>query len=113
MKKVLLKVLSLVVLLVLVSGCLQSQSAEKATMVVKDLAGREVAVPKNVERVVAAGPGALRIIVYLNATDMVVGVEDFEKQHPGGRPYIIAHPELKELPSIGPGGPGKLPTLRP
>ena len=111
MRGALLKVLSLVVLIVFVSGCLRSQSTGETTVVVKDLSGREVAVPKNVERVVAAGPGALRIITYLNATDMVVGVEDFEKQHPGGRPYIMAHPELKELPSIGPGGPGKLPDL--
>lgn len=42
---------------------------------------------------------------------MVIGIEDFEKKHSYGRPYIIAHPELKDLPSIGPGGPGKLPNL--
>jgi len=104
------KALFLIVLLVFISGCLQNQSTGE-TIVVKDLAGREVAVPKNVERIVAAGPGALRIIVYLNVTDMVVGVEDFERQQSTGRPYILAHPELKDLPSIGPGGPGKLPNL--
>lgn len=102
--------LSIIVLLVLMSGCLQSQSV-KGTVTVKDLIGREVKVPNNVERIVAAGPGALRIIVYLNASDKIVGVEDFEKLHKYGRPYILAHPELRELPSIGPGGPGKLPNL--
>nr|WP_236681751.1 iron ABC transporter substrate-binding protein [Thermotoga sp. RQ7] len=79
--------------------------------VVMDLLGREVEIPSKVERIVAAGPGALRLIVYLNATDMVVGVEDFERLRPLGRPYILAHPELKELPRIGPGGPGKLPDM--
>jgi len=106
------RALSIIVLLVLISGCLQSQSTEEATIIVKDLAGREVEVPTSVERIVAVGPGALRIIVYLNATDMVVGVEDCERQWgSGGRPYAMAHPKLKELPSIGPGGPGKLPDL--
>lgn len=78
---------------------------------ITDSLGRKVIVPDNVERIVAVGPGALRIIVYLNSTDKVVGVEDFERTSPLGRPYILAHPELKELPSIGPGGPGKLPNL--
>jgi len=80
-------------------------------IVIKDLLGREVEVPSNVNRIVAVGPGALRLIAYLKATDMVVGVEDFEKLRPSGRPYILAYPELKELPSVGPGGPGKLPDL--
>ena len=75
-----------------------------------DLLGREVRVPANVTRVVAVGPGALRILVYLNATDYVVGVEQVEKSwNPIGRVYIMAHPELRRLPTISPGGPGKLP----
>jgi iron complex transport system substrate-binding protein len=102
----------LIVSLLLVSGCLQSASVKGTeTVTVKDLAGRDVEVPGNVKRVVAAGPGALRIVVYLNASDKVVGVEDFERLREYGRPYILAHPELKEFPSIGPGGPGKLPNL--
>lgn len=79
-------------------------------IVVVDLLGRKVRVPANVTRVVAVGPGALRILVYLNATQYVVGVEQVEKQwNPIGRVYIMAHPELRELPAISPGGPGKLP----
>ena len=77
---------------------------------VQDLLGRQVALPRHVQRVAAAGPGALRLIVYLQAQDMVVGVEDAENRwDPAGRPYIMAHPELRGLPSIGPGGPGNLP----
>lgn len=76
-----------------------------------DTIGRKLEVPKKVERIVAVGPGALRIIAYLNATDRIIGIEDFEKKKPYGRPYAIAHQELKDLPSIGPGGPGKLPNL--
>ncbi|WP_297534888.1 ABC transporter substrate-binding protein, partial [Thermococcus sp.] len=78
---------------------------------VTDMLGRTVKVPANVTRVVAVGPGALRILVYLNATKDVVGIEEFEKRFPYGRPYILAHPELLKLPVIGPGGPGKLPDM--
>ncbi|WP_084593880.1 iron ABC transporter substrate-binding protein [Palaeococcus ferrophilus] len=106
--------LFLVFLVVAVSGCIGSSNGSdtgKGTVTVTDAIGRTVEVPAEVTKVVAAGPGALRLIVYLNASDTVVGVEDFEKKYSFGRPYIIAHPELKELPSIGPGGPGKLPNF--
>ncbi|CAD5245122.1 conserved exported protein of unknown function [Thermococcus camini] len=107
----------LILLTVSLSGCIGSTAGKSGsetttgTITVTDALGRTVEVPAHVERVVAAGPGALRLVVYLNASDMVVGVEDFEKRYSFGRPYIIAHPELKELPSIGPGGPGKLPDF--
>jgi len=88
-----------------------SSLAIPGSMVVEDLTKRKVEVPGQVERIVCAGPGALRLIVYLKATDMVIGVEDAERSWgSSGRPYAIAHQELKNLPSIGPGGPGKLPN---
>ncbi len=89
------------------SGCVQQtqvQSAEKIK--VKDLAGRTVEVPKNVSKVVAIGPGALRLVIYLQAVDKVVGVEDAEKRwEVYTRPYRLANPMLAELPTIGVGGP--------
>ncbi|NPA47587.1 MAG: iron ABC transporter substrate-binding protein, partial [Thermococci archaeon] len=88
-----------------------SVSHGRSAITVTDMLGRTVKVPANVSRVVAVGPGALRILVYLNATDKVVGIEEFEKRFPYGRPYILAHPELLKLPVIGPGGPGKLPNM--
>jgi len=70
-----------------------------------DMAGRVVKVPYNPQKIICLGPGALRLIVYLNGQDKVAGVEDMEKLNPGGRPYWIANPQLAELPRIGPGGP--------
>lgn len=67
--------------------------------------GRKVEINKEIKRVVCLGPGAMRLISYLGAVDMVVGVEDLEKRTLGGRPYRLAYPELANLPSIGPGGP--------
>ena len=55
--------------------------------------------------------GALRLAVYLGATEMVVGVEEIEKTSLT-RPYILAHPQLAKLPSLGPfhGGDAELIT---
>ncbi len=93
------------------SQTMTSSSTSSQYITVTDTLGRRVEVPVNVTRVVAVGPGALRILVYLNATRDVVGIEEFEKRFPYGRPYILAHPELLKLPVIGPGGPGKLPDM--
>lgn len=68
---------------------------------VEDALGRKVQVPEEVERIVGLEAGALRIITYLEATDLVVGVETFEKRD-RNRPYSLAHPELADLPGIGP-----------
>ncbi|WP_202320157.1 iron ABC transporter substrate-binding protein [Archaeoglobus neptunius] len=103
--------LVLLVLASLVAGCAQKSETKAETVKVVDLLGREVEVPKKVERVVALGPGALRLIVYLNASDMVVGVEDSETMwSPMGRPYRMAHPEFAELPVVGKGGPSPTPN---
>jgi iron complex transport system substrate-binding protein len=79
--------------------------AQADPITITDMADRQVAVAAVPRRIVCLGPGALRLIVYLQATGRVVGVEDLEKQHPGGRPYRHAHPELVALPRCGPGGP--------
>jgi iron complex transport system substrate-binding protein len=81
-------------------------SADRIT--VTDMGKRVVEVPSNAQRIICLSPGTLRLIVYLGAAGKVVGVENFEKMIPTGRPYILAHPELKELPTVGPGGPGSI-----
>jgi iron complex transport system substrate-binding protein len=78
------------------------------TVTVTDMAERQVTAPFDPERIVCIGPGALRLIVYLQASSKVSGVEDMEKMNPGGRPYWIAHPELSRLPRCGPGGPASI-----
>lgn len=101
-----------VVLIILVGGTLayfayeHNKNEEIEGIKIIDMAGREVIVPKEVKRVVCIGPSALRIAVYLNATDLIVGVEDAEKYwDPIGRPYRLAHPELANMTSIAKGGP--------
>jgi len=61
---------------------------------------------------VALGPGALRLLVYLNATDGLCAIEAMEQRGPSGRPYTFMLGDLSEqLPVIGPGGVGRLPDL--
>jgi iron complex transport system substrate-binding protein len=78
------------------------------TITVSDEAGRQVTVPFDPNRIIALGPGSLRLMVYLQAESKIAGVENMEKRHPGGRPYWFAHPELSKLPSCGPGGPASI-----
>lgn len=83
--------------------------------VVRDMNGRDVAVPAEIRRLVAIGPGALRLVVYLGATERVVGIEDMERRmvrDPWVRPYASTLDErFFSLPVVGPGGPGKLPDF--
>jgi iron complex transport system substrate-binding protein len=71
------------------------------TRQIKDMLGRTVAVPETVTKVVGTSAGALRMITYLNASEMVCGVEQHETDLTG-RPYAMAHPEYASLPIIGP-----------
>jgi iron complex transport system substrate-binding protein len=71
--------------------------------------GREVKVKIPAQRIVAIGPGSLRLVAYANGADRVVGIEDMEKKVPTGRPYMFAYPELKNLPTIGQGGADSVP----
>jgi len=64
------------------------------------------------ERVLAVGPGALRLLTYLGAAERLVGLEDIERRPLSTSSYRYALPPgLTDLPSIGPGGPGRLPDL--
>jgi iron complex transport system substrate-binding protein len=93
-KKYIITFLTLVIFLTLFSSAVYSAN-------ITDLAGREVELPEKIEKIAAVGPGALRLVVYLEAEKMVVGIEEFERRDQK-KPYILANPELAELPVIGP-----------
>jgi iron complex transport system substrate-binding protein len=70
---------------------------------ITDAAGRTVQVPAQVNKVVGTGCSG-REIVYLNASDKMVGIEQMESNSTGAwgnqLPYMIAHPELLKLPVV-------------
>ena len=83
-----------------------------ASFGVSDMLGREVNV-QNTDKIVFIGPGALRLGVYLGVTDRVVGIEAREKRQMLHAPYnaVVKAKKLDSKPTIGEGGPGKMPTM--
>ncbi len=99
----------MIVTMFVVTSCSVSKANHSETVMINDLLGREVEIPNEVNRVVAIGPGALRLVVYAGNLDDVVGIEQFELNSSIGRPYLLANPTLVELPIIGQGGPNNAP----
>lgn len=77
-------------------------SPAHSAMTVTDAMGRDIILPDKIERLICSGPGCLRLVTYLQATDMVVGVDDMESRRSrfDARPYALAHPEFKKIPSL-------------
>ncbi len=93
--------LSLIVILLFTWGCKHTSKKEvKEKQVITDMLGRKLSIPKDIKRVICLRAGALRMLVYLDASKYAVGIEEGEVR--GNRPYIMAHPELLQLPIIGP-----------
>ncbi|WDC84833.1 ABC transporter substrate-binding protein [Caloramator sp. mosi_1] len=112
MKRRLSLLLSVLILFLsfFIVGCSKNDTkTAQSEIVVTDMLGREVKIKDNVEKVVAIGPGALRLYTYVGDKNKLVGIEEFEKKNPKGRPYIIANRELVDLPTIGLGGPNNPP----
>ncbi|AKX94248.1 iron ABC transporter substrate-binding protein [Moorella thermoacetica] len=112
MKKVIYITITLFTALFILAGCgpqAHPPGTAQPKVKVTDLVGREVEVTVPANKVVAIGPGALRLVCYVNGAGKVVGIENLEKQQPAGRPYILAYPELKGKPVIGQGGPDSTP----
>jgi iron complex transport system substrate-binding protein len=95
--------------LLLLSGCQAASQGGGEQVTVTDLLGRKVTIPATVERVIAIGPGALRLYVYAGNLDYIVGVEQMDADSAVGKPYLLANPSLAELPIIGQGGPNNAP----
>lgn len=85
----------------LTSGCQDASSNPNGPVrEVTDMLGRRVEIPAQVDSMVGVGPGALRLLVYMDVVDRVSGIEDVELRP--GRPYTFARPELVRKPVIGP-----------
>ena len=104
MKKTIAYLLTLVFCMGLLAGCGGEAETGKGRMIT-DGAGRQVEVPQTVESVVCVGVGALRYTCYLEAQDLVVAVEDCEKEAVISRLYNFVNIEhFRDLPVIGTNG---------
>jgi iron complex transport system substrate-binding protein len=105
---------TLVAAAILAAGCTSTAppaSTETGTATLTDMTNRTVTLDASPERVIGVGAGALRMLVYLNASEMVVAVDERDRQPmtagapgmPSGedRPYLLANPGLADLPTAG------------
>jgi len=110
-RKISLTVVILFCFSLVLSGCSFSfnYETELSFVSVTDTLGRVVTIKGPVEKIVAIGPGAMRLCCYFNKPDIFAGIEQHEIDNPTGRPYLYAYPMLTSLPIIGPGGPNNAP----
>ena len=81
---------------------------------ITDIKGRRLNIPDKIEKIIAIGPGALRMVTYIGETDKICGVEKRESRLNQGmlRPYAtVLKDKVKGLPIIGIGGSRKMPNL--
>ncbi len=88
------------------AGCVGTpdSSGTSATVTVTDVAGREVIIPADPQRIAVSGSGSTRLVAYLGALDRVVAVDSQDgktNQTTDVRPYGLANPNLRTLPTLG------------
>lgn len=94
-------ILIIIVIAFVLSSCVTDSSNNKEELItVSDMLGREVEIPAEINRIIGLRAGALRLLTYMDAADLVVGIEQGEKKDL--RPYTAAFPELLDVQSIGP-----------
>lgn len=77
------------------------------TRIIVDAYGREVEIPTEINSIICTGSGALRMVSYLEATDLLAGIEqaDIEYETSTNRDYAyVYNDKFKDLPVIGKGG---------
>lgn len=108
-KKIISLLLALALCLGLMSGCGGNGGEDKdttaETRTVTDWLGREVEIPQTVERVVCVNVSSLRYTTYMDALDLIVGVEENEIGATCQKPFSYLHQDLFEtLPQTGNNG---------
>ncbi len=105
MKKILALLLAFVLCFGLFAGCSRQPENAGNTRTITDSKGRVVEIPETVKSIVCVGVGALRYTCYMGAQDLVVGVEDCEKEAVISRLYNYVNiDKFKDLPVIGTNG---------
>lgn len=105
MKKKIAVFLTTIACMMLFVGCGAEENNIGSTRMITDYLGRTIEVPEQVESIVCVGVGALRYTCYVGASDLVVGVEDYEVKPGMTRLYnYVNFEKFKDLPVIGTNG---------
>ncbi|AEF85411.1 Fe3+-siderophore ABC transporter, periplasmic Fe3+-siderophore-binding protein [Treponema primitia ZAS-2] len=99
----------LCIILFIFSSCSKKQIAEvvpsAAIRTITDLTGREVTIPLHVTSIICVNVGTLRFTTYMQALDLVAGVEQNEFQPSINKLFSYINRErLSALPAIGDNG---------
>lgn len=104
---ILICTIALIFAAAVLTGCSSNESSSSSnaeTQTIIDMRGRSVEIPADLERIVAVGC-ALRPVCYLQAENMVVGVEASEQEDNVSCAYRhVNHDLFASLPVIGDGG---------
>lgn len=82
-------------------------TGKEAERMITDAYGRKVNIPEEINSIICLGSGALRQVSYLKSTDLLIGIEEIDKNNSVGvnRDYSYVHKdEFSKLPVIGQGG---------
>ena len=83
----------------------EMQKEASVMRTIKDSMEREVEIPDMLDSIVCIGVGALRYSCYMDAQDLVIGVEDYETEKGMSRLYnYVNYDKFKDLPVIGSNG---------
>lgn len=107
MKKIIAALLAFAMLFSLCAcgGTNDDNKTNDETKVVTDACGREVAIPGTVKSVICVGVGSLRFTTYMDALDLLVGVEENELGVGAQKPFAYLHQDVWEkLPRTGNNG---------
>ena len=97
--------MALMICFSVLAGCGTAEHTTNNTRTITDGAGRQVEVPQTVKSIVCVGVGALRYTCYMGAQDLVVAVEDYEKEQTISRLYNFVNiAKFQDLPVIGTNG---------
>lgn len=104
---ILICTIALIFAAAVLTGCSSNESSSSSNaeiQTITDMRGRSVEIPADLERIVAVGC-ALRPVCYLQAENMVVGVEASEQEDNVSCAYRhVNHDLFASLPVIGDGG---------
>jgi len=102
--------LMILILIILTAGCTENIESSSDKITITDTLEREVKVDEDIEKVIAIGPGALRLYTIVGDLNKLIGVEQIEVDSNKGRPYNISNSKLQNLEVIGLGGPNNQPN---
>jgi iron complex transport system substrate-binding protein len=84
------------------SGCIESnnEDSEEDYFIVKDMYHRDVAIPNEINHLVAIGAQALRFVSYLDCGDKIIATELREGPNFNAKSYMYANPEYAEMNTL-------------